>query len=259
VESRSPKRTEEILLSKLAGRVLVLLLGSSLTYTVAAQPSRTVLDGVFTDGQAKRGEAAYAVNCAECHDGADVDGPTLEGTPFIDRWREDNLDILFTFVRTKMPADGPGKLSENTYLDIVAYLLQMNNYPGGARELTLDTLGTTRLVGEDGPKPLPTNTLIQSAGCFTSGTGGAWELTDSSELSRTRIADQITAQEQKSAATKPLGSQRFRLQNLTDISGFTPDSYKGHKVLVKGVIIRQPNNDRINVTALTTIGSSCVR
>jgi mono/diheme cytochrome c family protein len=92
---------------KVAGFALVAVLGAWLIQRVHAQRSRTVLDGVFTDGQATRGEAAYAASCAECHEGADVDGPTLEGTPFIDRWREDNLDILFAFLKTKMPADSP--------------------------------------------------------------------------------------------------------------------------------------------------------
>jgi quinoprotein glucose dehydrogenase len=243
-------------LSKIARPVLVLILGS-VTQPVSAQISRTVLDGVFTGAQAKRGEAAYGVNCTECHDGADVDGPTLEGTPFIDRWREDNLDILFTFLSTKMPADKPGKLSESTYLDILAYLLEMNKYRGGTQELTVDALGTTRLVGPDGPKPLPTNSLIEAVGCLASGPDGAWTLVNATEPSRTLVADQITAQEQKIAAAKPLGSQTFRLQNLADVSGLTPNSYRGHKVLTKGVVIRQVNNDRINVTALTTIGSSC--
>src|SRR5438128_1626096 len=156
-----------------------------------------------------------------------------------------------------MPSDSPGKLSARSYLDILAYLLDMNKYRTGVQELTRDALATTRLVGTDGPKPLPTNALIQVVGCLTSGPSGAWVLTNASEPSRTLAGDQITAQEQKLAQTKPLGSQTFRLQNLDGISGLTPNSYKGHKVLTKGVVIRQANNDRINVTALTTITSNC--
>src|SRR6266516_8211618 len=31
-------------------------------------PVKTVLDGVFSEAQAKRGEAAYAANCGLCHE-----------------------------------------------------------------------------------------------------------------------------------------------------------------------------------------------
>ncbi len=40
---------------------------------VLAQASRSVWDGVYTDAQAKRGEALFAENCVTCH------GPALEG------------------------------------------------------------------------------------------------------------------------------------------------------------------------------------
>ena len=40
---------------------------------VLAQSSRSVWDSVYTDGQAKRGEALFNQNCVSCH------GPALEG------------------------------------------------------------------------------------------------------------------------------------------------------------------------------------
>jgi len=39
--------------------------------TVLAQTSRSVWDGVYTEAQAKRGEAIYEQNCVSCH------GPAL--------------------------------------------------------------------------------------------------------------------------------------------------------------------------------------
>ena len=35
--------------------------------------SKTVWDGAYTDGQAKRGEAVYAAECSSCH-GEDLSG-----------------------------------------------------------------------------------------------------------------------------------------------------------------------------------------
>src|SRR3954471_16338866 len=109
--------------------------------------SRTVLDGVFTAAQAERGSGVFSEKCATCHEGADVDGPPLTGTPFIERWREDTLDGLFDFIRTRMPQTAPGSLPPAAYVDIVAYLLQANDYPAGGRELTPDLLRSTLLVG----------------------------------------------------------------------------------------------------------------
>jgi hypothetical protein len=236
---------------------IIAVVGVWLGGPLLAQSGRTVLEGVFTEAQAMRGEASYSTNCAECHEGADVDGPSLEGTPFIDRWREDTLDVLFTFLKTKMPADQPGKLGDAAYLDILARLLKLNDYPSGAKDLTVETVASTRLVGKDGPKPLPTNAVVQLVGCLIQRPDGTWAIANAGDLSRASIADQTTAEEQEKASAKALGSRTYRLQNLADVSGFAPDSRKGQKVFAKGVIIRQTNNDRINATALAAIGPSC--
>jgi hypothetical protein len=148
-------------------------------------------------------------------------------------------------------------LNDNAYLDILAYLLRMNNYSGGVGELTMDALGKVRLVGKDGPQPLPTNALVQIVGCLTQSPNGTWTVASSGEPYRTLVADQITRDEQRNAGIRPLGSQTFRLQNLGEVSGFTADSHKGHKVLAKGALIRQASDNRINVTAVTEIDVSC--
>jgi len=223
---------------------------------IPTQSGSTVLDGVFSETQAKRGEAAYATRCAECHEGADVDGPALEGTPFIDRWREDSLTSLFTFLKSSMPADKPGDLTDESYVDVIAYLLRMNTYPAGPKDLTVAALATTRLVGKDGPKPLPTNALVQVAGCLTRDADGSWTL-KSGEVSRTMVGDRITAEEQKAASAKALGSETYRLQNLADIPGFVPESHVGKRLMAKGVLVHQGDRDRINVTAVSDVAGSC--
>jgi len=220
------------------------------------EAGRTVLDGVYTDVQAKRGEAQYGIHCAQCHEGADVDGPPLSGDPFVDRWREDSLDSLFTFVRTKMPRDRPGKLGEAAYRDILAFLLQLNGYPAGSAELTAPA--RIQLVGKDGPKPLPTNALVLVVGCFRAGDKDSANLVQASRPARTRTADETSPDELKSSAAKPLADRQFVLQNLEEMrSGFKPETYKDQKVQVKGVLVRQSNHDRINVTSLETVAANC--
>src|SRR5262245_32072951 len=106
--------------------------------TLAAQPStRSVWSGVYTDEQAARGKAAYDLSCASCHGPTlgGVDGPPLAGSDFLRNWLEDDLNSLFRKVHDRMPGDAPGSLPENVTLDIVAFLLQANEFPSGSEEL----------------------------------------------------------------------------------------------------------------------------
>ena len=115
-------------------------LGAMAVVTVGvahAQSPKTVLDGVYTDAQASRGQAAYAQHCESCH------GPTLDGggqarplhtTLFLEVWREDYLSSLFQYMQTRMPpGDLAGTLTEAQYTDILAYILQFNKYPAGGK------------------------------------------------------------------------------------------------------------------------------
>lgn len=220
---------------------------------------KTVLDGVFTDAQAQRGEVAYGISCAGCH-GQDLYGRAmgpLRGDHFLDRWREDSLDVLFTHIRTRMPADAAGSLSEAAYLDILAYILHVNGFPAGPVELTPVAVADTRLVGENGPQPLPSNALVQAVGCLTR-EGDQWILIRAGEPLRTHDAENTTPEELKRATALPLGTGTLRLQNLDELGpGFRADPWAGHKVQAKGVLIRQPNRDRINVLSLKSVSSAC--
>lgn len=107
-----------------------------------AQPSRSLWDGVYTQDQAKRGESAYAEQCARCH-GADLSGgdsvPPLAGTDFLSTWNTKTVGDLFDRIRTSMPADKPGTLSREQDADILAYMLSVNQFPAGKTELGTDT------------------------------------------------------------------------------------------------------------------------
>lgn len=220
---------------------------------------KTVLDGVYTEAQAKRGEESYNVNCAGCH-GDDLTGRVmgpLRGNGFLDLWREDDLAYLFTHIKTRMPGNAAGSLPEKTYLDILAYVLQVNTFPGGSQELTAESVTHIRFVGPGGPQPLSTNALVEVTGCF-SGSSGTWILARATEPARTHDAEQITPEELKSAASGRLGSGTFSLQDLEDLPpAFKPEGLQGHKVLTKGVLVRRSGNDRINVISIETVSLSC--
>ena len=152
-----------------------------------------------------------------------------------------------------MPGNRPGSLSESTYIDILAFLLSANGLPAGSKELTADVIRSVEFVGKDGPKPLPSMTAVRVVGCLTSGPNDTWILTNASEPVRSRSINETTPEELQGSAAWPLGTQRFRLQNVPDRAAAT----KGNKVQAKGVLIRQYMNDRINVTSLETVASTC--
>ncbi len=108
-----------------------------------AEDQRTVWDGVYTEGQAKRGQVLYTEACAGCH-ALDLRGdntsPSLVGQSFAFLWGGSTLLALFERVQERMPPDRPGTLSAQTYRDILAFVLSANSYPAGAQELEMDRL-----------------------------------------------------------------------------------------------------------------------
>jgi mono/diheme cytochrome c family protein len=109
---------------------------------IRAQPpqSMSVSDGVYTEEQAKRGEALYGERCGSCH-GLTLtgkDGPPLAGDTFIANWSGLSVGDLFERTRISMPQDSPGSLSRAENADVVAFVLKFNKYPAGERPLATE-------------------------------------------------------------------------------------------------------------------------
>jgi len=104
----------------------------------SAPASRSVWDGVYTEEQAKRGEALYGQECAKCH-GADLSGldeaPALSGGAFLANWNELTVGDLFERVRLTMPPNKQGRLSRQQIVDILSHVLSVNSFPAGKTEL----------------------------------------------------------------------------------------------------------------------------
>lgn len=219
--------------------------------------SRTVWDGVYGTAQATRGKTHYENSCGSCH-GADLSGGRgrpLKGDVFMRDWSGDHLGSLFSRMKNTMPLGAPASLSEDAYIEIVAYALQMNAFPPGTEDLTTGVLEGIRIEGKDGPEAVPNFALVRVIGCLLQGPDNAWVLDNASEPVRTKDPVASKDDELKDSEAKGLGSQTFQLMNVYP----RPDSYKGHKVEAKGFLIKAANDDRINVTSLQTLASSCGR
>jgi S-disulfanyl-L-cysteine oxidoreductase SoxD len=96
----------------------------------------------FTEAQVERGKAVYVKYCQDCHgsalDNGEFGGAPLKGSYFRQHWGSGDVSALFGFVNTLMPPDRPGQLSEQSYVDITAFLLSSNGYAAGGEELTAD-------------------------------------------------------------------------------------------------------------------------
>ena len=106
-----------------------------------AKPTRTTQDGVYTDDQAKEGKTQYSQNCAKCHmDDLSGSGEAqaLAGDTFTQTWEGETVNDLFQVTYTTMPPDSPGSLTPEAALDVVAYLLQANQFPAGKDALKND-------------------------------------------------------------------------------------------------------------------------
>ena len=105
------------------------------------EPDRSVLQGVYTEEQRKRGQGVYADACANCHaaalTGADV-VPALVGPDFLGKWAGATAGELFEQIRSTMPQDSPGSLSPQQYADVVALIFNRNKFPAGRTPLPDD-------------------------------------------------------------------------------------------------------------------------
>jgi hypothetical protein len=223
--------------------------------------SRSVLDGVYTEAQAERGVKAYAENCARCHRDdlrGNPEAQALTGTRFTDTWREDSLFSLFDHMATRMPREPRITLPTPVYVDILAFILQFNGYPAGSQELTADNLREVSFVDRGGPQPLPNLAVGRVVGCLTPGEKGTWTLTQATAPVRDRAGRSTTPEELAASGQAPLAAGAFRLQNLEYLpETVVPAAYAGHRVQVKGALVRRQTEERINVTTLDTVATAC--
>lgn len=97
---------------------------------LSAQDVKSVTAGVYTAAQADRGLALYKTACASCHAPNrftdDLFYTSFAGKPL---WE------MFDVISDTMPEDKPGSMKPEEYVDVMAYLLKLNNFPTGESDL----------------------------------------------------------------------------------------------------------------------------
>jgi len=223
----------------------------------AQDSGKTVADGVYTDAQAARGAAVYDTACAGCHrpDLAGATGPALRDQRFARQFAGKDLRTLFTKAATTMPRNAPGSLGDNVYLDIVAHLLKENGFPAGAQELTADALDGIRVLPGRSrpPPPIGDFSYVEVVGCLTAGPQNTWLLTRASEPA-VPVAASTPSSSTPPAAAQPLGTQTF---HLLDAMAYAPESHAGHKMHVRGLLIKLPGEQRITISAFEMVSAAC--
>jgi quinoprotein glucose dehydrogenase len=104
----------------------------------AAHSTRSVWDGVYTKEQSDRGKTLYTANCLRCHgESLEGGGPVraLTGLEFAANWNGVTMADLVERTRISMPLDGPGVLSRQQVVDVIAFVLNANKFPAGETEL----------------------------------------------------------------------------------------------------------------------------
>jgi mono/diheme cytochrome c family protein len=225
---------------------------------VAAQSTdssrTTVWQGVYSEAQAARGHVEYTTHCARCHrDDLGGYNNILKGPRFMEKYRESSLHLLFDKTKTTMPRGEPASLTDNAYVDIVAYMLKMNQFPAGAEELRVEDLRRIQLIGKDGPEEVPDSALVRVVGCLGANPGGPWMLTRATAPTRTGNPQPANGEREEAQALS-LGETTYR---LLVSAAYTPEPLKGHRVEVRGFLIRRPTELRINISSLESLDPAC--
>jgi alcohol dehydrogenase (cytochrome c) len=127
-------------------KTVALVAGLASTATIAlwaaSSSAQSLAAGPFNSAQVEAGRAAYVANCQTCHtDNLSGSGEAvpLSGRAFMVTWSNRTTKELIDTVRSEMPLGAPHSLSDETYADIVAFMLHASGAKTGAAALTPTT------------------------------------------------------------------------------------------------------------------------
>ena len=99
----------------------------------AATPAGGAPAGLFSQAQANRGRDQFRSMCTECHTSGEFSDQTFKV-----KWARRSVGDLYEFIHTAMPDDAPGILTEAQAIDLTTYILEMNGFEPGSRQMQPD-------------------------------------------------------------------------------------------------------------------------
>ncbi|MCU9953964.1 MULTISPECIES: c-type cytochrome [Burkholderia] len=109
----------------------------------------------FEQAQVQHGKKIYADACAKCH-GDQLEGntaPALSGESFAPEGKSHiTVGGIYQYMSNNMPADRPGKMTEQEYSDLMAFLLYSNGYDASKTKLTADSANASKAPLIAGPR-----------------------------------------------------------------------------------------------------------
>jgi mono/diheme cytochrome c family protein len=119
---------------------LLLIAATPLSAQTVDTTSKPASAGVYTEIQATRGDTLFQKFCLSCHT------PTFHADQqFRMNWLGRPVFELFKILKTTMPEDNIGGLSDDEYTRVIAYILKLNGFPAGADSLKSDSLEQKRI------------------------------------------------------------------------------------------------------------------
>jgi mono/diheme cytochrome c family protein len=108
--------------------------------------------GAYIEDQATQGEMVFMKFCASCHELS-----FHTGEQFRMSWFSRTVYDLFKVLKTTMPEDNIGGLTDDEYARVMAYIFKLNGFPASADSLRADSLEMQRIrigpVSTDTVKP----------------------------------------------------------------------------------------------------------
>jgi mono/diheme cytochrome c family protein len=119
--------------------------------TSGALPERSAsTHPAYTESQATEGELVFKKVCASCHELS-----FHTGEQFRMNWFGRNVWDLFKILKTTMPEDNIGGLTDDEYTRVMAYIFKLNGFPAGTDSLKADSLDMRRIrIG-----PIPADSI----------------------------------------------------------------------------------------------------
>jgi hypothetical protein len=99
---------------------------------------------------------------------------------------------------------------------------------------------------------------VEAVGCLTAGPDDTWLLTKASDpvVVSASAAGIAAAAGAAPAPPKPLGSQTLR---LLDAMAYAPETHKGQKMFVRGLLIKLPDEQRMTISSITMVAPTCTQ